>query len=413
MSKYIYIIAEYNPPHTGHKYMIDELRRRFGDDATVICIMSGNFTERGSVAIANKYARAKAALFIGADLVLSLPFPWCVSSAEYFARAGVSIATGLASALPTDEHILAFGSESGDADAIKLVGARLASAEFRQKLDSLPTIERTARGIERSYSEMYKDGTADLLTSPNNTLAVEYVRAINELGSSLTPVTVKRLGASHDAKLPELHPSASYLRDRICVGEDVCGLIPDNAYCVLRDEFEAYGAACDENYGDALLGILRLMSPKAIDGFAECAAGVGRRLISTANSSASFAEALSSAATKQYTNARLRRASIFAAVGVTQSEIRALPKYTSVLAANEKGTLALRSFSKQSNIAILTKSADAALKLDNSAMRQFELDAHSDTLYALAFRPHLSSDAFRRNSPAILKKNSLPKGKNQ
>ncbi len=403
MSKYIYIIAEYNPPHTGHRYMIDELRHRFGEDATVICIMSGNFTERGSVAIANKYARAKAAIYIGADLVLSLPFPWCASSAEYFARAGVAIATGLASALPADEHILAFGSESGEADTIKLVGARLASDEFRQKLASLPTIDRTARGIERTYSEMYKDGTEILLTSPNNTLAVEYVRAIHELHSCLTPVTVKRLGAAHDAKLPDLHPSASYIRDRICAGEDVCGLIPDDAYCVLRDEFETYGAACDENYGDALLGILRLMSPQAIDGFAECAAGVGRRLISTANASASFAEALSSAATKQYTNARLRRASIFAAVGVTQAELRAIPEYTSVLAANEKGTLALRSFSKQSNISILTKTADAESKLGVSAMRQFALDARSDSLYSLSFRPHLPSDAFRRISPTIFK----------
>lgn len=403
MSKYIYIIAEYNPPHTGHRYMIDELRRRFGDDVTVICIMSGNFTERGSAAIANKYVRAKAALFIGADLVLALPFPWCASSAEYFARAGVSIATKLASALPADEHILAFGSESGDANTIKLVGARLASAEFRQKLASLPSADRTARGIERTYGEIYKDGTENLLTSPNNTLAVEYVRAVHELDSCLTPVTVKRLGAAHDAKQLGLHPSASYLRDRICAGEDVSDLIPDGAYRVLRDEFDAHGAARDENYGDALLGSLRLISPCAVDGLAECAGGVGRRLISAANSASTFADALTSAATKQYTNARLRRASVFAALGVTQSELRALPEYTSVLAANEKGTLALRSFSKRSSIKILTKSADASSKLGAYALRQFELDARSDALYALAFRPHLPSDAFRRISPAIFK----------
>ncbi len=402
MKKNIYIIAEYNPPHTGHRYMIDEMRKRFGD-VTVTVIMSGNFTERGSVAIANKYARAKAALSIGADLVLELPFPWCAASAEYFARAGVFLATKLASASPNDEHFLAFGSESGDIDTIKLVGARLASAEFRQKLAELPQNERTARSIERVYAETYEDGSEILLTLPNNTLAVEYVRAINELGSDLKPVTVKRVGAAHDVSEPDIHPSASYIREKLHAGADAFNLIPDGAREVLRAEFAAHGAAKDENYGDALLGILRLMSQESVDGFAECTGGVGRRLISAANSASSLSEALSLAATKQYTNARLRRAAIFAAVGVTPGDLRSLPEYTAVLAANEKGTLALREFSKQENITILTKLASAEAKLSPSAKRQFDLDAKSDKLYTLAFASHFPSDTFRRISPTILK----------
>lgn len=402
MKKFIYITAEYNPPHSGHKYMIDEVRRLHGD-CTVIAVMSGNFIERGSAAVANKYVRAKAALAIGADLVLSLPFPWCAASAEYFAHASVSVASALASAMPEDEHLLAFGSESGSIDEIKLTGARLASPEFRQKLAALPAKERTARGLEALYSESYPDGTAALLSSPNNTLAVEYVRAIYESGSPLIPFTVKREGAGHDSDFHDLHPSASYVRSRIYEGDDITGLVPDGVRDVLNAEFAVHGAAHDENYGDAVLAALRFLSPESVDRIAECSGGVGRRLIASAKSSASLSAALSDAATKQYTNARLRRASIFAALGVLQSDLCELPEYTSVLAANEKGTSALRAFGKQSKIAILTKSADAETKLSDSARRQFALEARADLLYTLAFDPHLPADAFARLSPTVTK----------
>lgn len=402
MSRYIYVIAEYNPPHTGHAYMISELRRRCGE-ATFVAVMSGNFVERGSAAVLNKYARAKAAMAIGADLVLSLPFPWCCASAEFFARAGVAIAGALAASLPDDEHILAFGSECGDIKAITLTGSRLASAEFREKLAALPSSERTARGIIQTYSEMYPDGTEELLASPNNTLAVEYMRAIYELGANLTPVTVKRLGAAHDTDEKSVHPSASYVRECIYAKKDITGLVPDAVLDVLTEEFSRYGAARDENYGDAVLGILRMLAPENADTFAECAGGVGRRLVFSARSASSLSELLSLAATKQYTNARLRRAAIFACLGVTADDLRELPGYTSVLAANEKGTSALREFGKRADFMILTKSADAEKKLNATAKRQFDVDSRADALYTLAFEPHLPADAFARLSPAVTK----------
>lgn len=402
MSRYIYIIAEYNPPHTGHAYMIDELRRTCGE-ATFVAIMSGNFVERGSVAVANKYVRAKAAMALGVDLVLSLPFPWCCASAEFFAHAGVAIAGSLAAALPDDEHILAFGSECGDIEKLKLTGSRLASDGFREKLSSLPASERTARGIEQIYAETYPDGSCELLRSPNNTLAVEYLRAIYELGAKLSPVTVKRLGAAHDTDESDVHPSASYVRERIFANENIAGLVPDAVYDILTEEITAHGAARDESFGDAILGILRMLSPENADSFAECSGGVGRRLVSSARASASLKDALSLAATKQYTNARLRRAAVFAARGITADDLRALPEYTALLAANAKGTSALRKLSRNAKIGILTKSADAEKKLTESAKHQFDIDAQADALYTLAFDPHLPADAFSRLSPYVTK----------
>ncbi len=402
MSEYIYIISEYNPPHTGHEHMISELRNRYAD-ATVVAIMSGNIVERGSPAIVNKYARAKAALSIGADLVLSLPFPWCAASAEFFARAGVCIASSLASALPCDMHLLAFGSESGDIDRITLTGSRLASRELRDRLASLPAYERTARSLSSVYASLYPDGTSELLSSPNDTLAVEYVRAICELSSSLIPVTVKRLGAEHDAHGTDVHPSASFVRECIRTGGDIRGLVPDAVRDIILSELSAYGAADESHYGEALLGFLRVLAPETADSFAECGGGVGRRLISSASSSASMSDALAAAATKQYTNARLRRAAIYAYLGITPEKLRALPEYTSVLAANEKGTLALREYARRADIAILTKAADAPVKLSPSAKRQFDTDSRADALYTLAFGPHLPRDAFSRLSPTVSK----------
>ncbi len=381
--------------------MISELRKNHGD-ATVIAIMSGSLVERGSVAVINKYARAKCALSIGCDLVLSLPFPWCCASAEYFARAGVKIAGALAAAAPDDEHILAFGSESGDIDTVCLVGERLASADYRSRLASLPPSERTARGITSAYAKMYHDGTDELLSSPNNTLAVEYVRAIRELGAPLTPVTVKRLGAAHDSRSTACFPSASFVRELIYAGQDITGLVPDGVREVLVEELSLRGFASDEHADAALHGTLRMLSPDAADGFAECAGGVGRRLVTAAHSSGTLSDALALASTKQYTNARLRRAVKFAVLGITQDDLRALPEYTSVLAANSKGTSALKSLAQSEALTVLTKAADAKSKLSPTAKRQFDTDARADALYTLAFRPALPSDAFSRLSPTVV-----------
>ena len=126
------IISEYNPFHKGHQYQIEKLREILGEDTAVIAIMSGNFTQRGEIAITDKTVRAAAAIECGVDLVLELPFPFSMSSAEFFARSGVRIANSLGIV-----DYLVFGSESGNLRELSDVAAIMSSVEYQLTLDTL------------------------------------------------------------------------------------------------------------------------------------------------------------------------------------------------------------------------------------------------------------------------------------
>ncbi|MBR5144795.1 MAG: nucleotidyltransferase family protein, partial [Clostridia bacterium] len=126
------IISEYNPFHNGHEYQIKKLRQMLGDDTAVIAIMSGNYTQRGEIAVTDKTIRARAAIECGVNLVLELPFPYSMSSAEFFARSGVKIAHEIGVV-----DYLAFGSESGDISELSDLASIISSDEYKLTLESL------------------------------------------------------------------------------------------------------------------------------------------------------------------------------------------------------------------------------------------------------------------------------------
>ena len=180
------IIAEYNPFHSGHQYQLDEIRNTFGRDCAVVCVMSGNWVQRGDAAITDKWNRALMALQGGADLILELPTLWAASSAETFARGGVSLldATGVV-------NTLCFGSESGTLAPLEQVVSLLETTEWQDALRvyinrglSFPVARQKAAG------DLLGDN-ANCLRSPNNNLAIEYLRAMQTLDSSMTPYTIQ------------------------------------------------------------------------------------------------------------------------------------------------------------------------------------------------------------------------------
>ena len=206
------IVAEYNPFHTGHAYQIARTRAELGEDAPVVAVMSGCWVQGGRCAAADKWTRSRLALTGGVDLVLELPTVWAVSSAETFARGAVGI---LAAAGVVD--VLSFGSECGAADRLRQVAACLNSPVYESGVrrfvdEGMPFAaarQEVVRGIlgpERSA----------LLSTPNNNLGVEYLRALDRMGSAIRPVTVRREGAPHDSLLvgetPPEFLSATQLR---------------------------------------------------------------------------------------------------------------------------------------------------------------------------------------------------------
>lgn len=221
MGNVIGIVAEYNPFHNGHARLIEQTRAQLGAVCPVVCVMSGDFVQRGSPAVYSKFARAEAAVRCGADLVLELPLPWSLSSAEGFARGAV----GLLGSLGVVTH-LSFGSECGELDPLQRVAEALLDPllgeDLRAELRSgIPFAAARQQAVARRVGAL-----AELLQAPNNILAVEYLKAIYDQRLELHPLTVLRTGAQHDRFAEGNIRSASELRMRIGTGEDVSTFLP-------------------------------------------------------------------------------------------------------------------------------------------------------------------------------------------
>ena len=269
---YIGIICEFDPLHSGHARLLSHARA-MGADA-VICAMSGNFTQRGSFAALDKRARAEMAVCCGADLVVELPTVWAMSPAETFARGGVQLLA------LTGVDTLLFGSECGELSALRRLADCLDSPAFADRLTAADSGATFAVRRQRAAAALLGDADAALLESPNNTLAVEYLRALRRTGASMTPATLLRTGAAHDGAPEDGTASASYLRQllRQGQGEAACGFTPPEAADILRRELSqsrvADGALCER----AVLSRLRVMTEEDWRGYDPGGEGLYHRL---------------------------------------------------------------------------------------------------------------------------------------
>ena len=187
------IVAEYNPFHNGHARHLAETRRRLGAETAIVCAMSGNYVQRGDLAILEKYRRAQAAARCGADLVLELPLSACLWSAAGFAWGAVS----LLEALGCVTH-LSFGAEHADLTLLRRAAA-LSRSEGNEALrQGLAAGLSYAAAMQQAVSAADPEAGA-LLASPNNTLAVEYLSALRTLHSAIEPIAVERVGGAHDS----------------------------------------------------------------------------------------------------------------------------------------------------------------------------------------------------------------------
>ena len=370
------IICEYDPLHTGHAYLMAQAREA-GAEA-VVCAISGNFTQRGGFAVMDKLSRAEMAVSCGADLVLELPTVWAMSTAERFARGGVELLTR--TGVVTE---LVFGSECGDLAGLRRAADCLESPEFTASLASLPEDGRTfAARRQAALATLLGTEEAALLASPNNTLAVEYLRAVRRLGSPLTARTVRRTGAQHGEEASGGFASASYLRQLLAAGEteQAAAYMPPAAADILRRE-QAAGRVTDPSLcGRAILARLRTMTAddwRRYDGGGE---GLGNRLYQASRTGGTLEEVLAAAKTKRYPLARLRR--MVLAAWLMLPEPPAAVPYLRVLAANETGRRLLRQM-RDAGTPVLTKPADAA-RLGPAAEALLAAESRCTDLYVLA-----------------------------
>ena len=380
------LICEFNPLHTGHEYILSEMRRK----RNVICIMSGNFVQRGGVAIADKFLRAKTAVLSGADLVIELPFPCAMGSAEYFASGAINVLDRLSC---VDE--LWFGCECGDAEVLTEIASKTLSEKYLSELSKISSDEGHAAASQRVYNDLF--GDCPLLESPNNLLAIEYIKALIRLNSDIKPVAIKREGDFHSESLEnDKFPSATAIRKAISEsGEVPSEFMPKSTADVLKQALSD-GRFPTREDGNALLCALRLGDDEKFSLCGGASGGLANRIVATAHESTDAEDFFSRLSTKKYTDARLRRTVYNCLLGITDEDLRREPDYTQVLAMNSTGRELLSQIRKTSCVHVVTKPADAP---ENS--RQAQLTDTADAYFTLALPRPRDSGFFKKMSPYV------------
>ena len=375
------MVCEYNPFHNGHLHHIMETRK---NGAThIVAVMSGNFVQRGDVAIMDKHTRAKLAVRSGVDLVIELPVQFCLSSAENFAAGAIYLLNSLGAV-----EELSFGSECGDVGLL---------------LKALDTVEMTAvskasviRSImEKGYTfpkalNSVINGTdpeiAYLITQPNNMLAIEYLRALKKLASPIEPFTVARKSAQHDSSQPvDGFASASFIRENIMKrsgGFRIDRYTPKLWADTIKNDISAGRTASLKNLERVILYKLRNTSPQEIASVNDVGQGLEYRIFNSRNAS-SFEELIYTVKTKRYTMARIKRIMLSLLIGIHKEDMNCMPPYGRILAFNDRGREILAYAKNYASIPYAASIAKLS-HLSETAGKFAELEEKASDVYGLA-----------------------------
>lgn len=405
------VIAEYNPFHKGHKYHLDEARRLTGADL-IICVLSGNFTQRGEPAIANKWARARMALAEGADVVLELPLVYATQYAQGFASGAVQLlqATGVV-------DYLVFGSEHGNISELECLAKFLL-----QEKDSFPKNLRTylstglpfpaARASSLMDYQQAKDipglkhlsarQVYSLLRHPNNVLGLEYLQAILRSKSSIQPLTIPRLGSGYHEKILRGSMTASATAIRLALrtpnwSAKLSRVLPQKSGSILKHEIDTGRAPIFiQAYESQIIGLIRrtpLLALGQIEGIKE---GLENRLKRAANSCGTIECLLAKTKTKRYTHTHLQRLLIHLLLEMKKEDAQNFaphtkPCYLRLLGFSSPGRQMLRDIKKKADLPLITRPArDLPPIIHNSirAARMWDLESLATDLYVLAYPCH-------------------------
>lgn len=381
------IICEYNPLHFGHLYHIQKAKELSGCDA-VMCIQAGNFTQRGEPAITNKYVRARMALEAGADIVVQIPTAYCCSSAEIFALAGVKIANSF-------ENVthLAFGCETENYELLKEIAKFFANEpkEYKEKLkkfldlgDSLPVsrqkaVEEMMKEDKVVFSEITE--TLNILTKPNNILAIEYLKAMYKTKSKIEPVFTTRSNSDYNsADLNGRDSSATAIRTRLLTKKKINSikkLVPSFTYDLLKADIKEYGLPDLDLYNDLCAYVVKTSSASEIKNVYDVSEGIENRFIDSANKFKDFNELLLNVKTKRYTYTRLKRIILRLLLKINKDIVSNIYKmdklpFIKVLAFNAENKDLLPNVDADTNIIIRNKNIVKNPSADYKTLAEIE-----------------------------------------
>lgn len=344
--KIIGIVCEYNPFHNGHLKQLRLIRERYGAETGIVCLMSGNFVQRGAPALFDKTVRARAAVESGADLVLELPVTVALRSAEGFADGGVAILDALGC------EVLCFGCECGDGNLIMSTAERLLTPEFDALLrEELAAGVSFAKAREKAFARMTEPKA---LRSPNDILAVEYCKAILRRGSRMEIFAIPRLGDYHGKAADPENPAASFLRacmesgfaeqascSRKSDADKLSALqasVPPQAVA-LYETAPRYTMAAGER---AVLARVRTLPDEAFEALPFGAEGLWRKLMRACRTERSVEAILEATKSKRYARTRIQRMLLCAYLGLTENDLKREIPYVRILAFHDTGRKILR-----------------------------------------------------------------------
>ena len=382
--KIVGLITEYNPFHAGHLYHMQQARELTGADYCVV-LMSGSFVQRGEPAIFDKYLRTKTALLAGADLVLEIPVAFSTASAHEFAAYGVA----LLSAIGVDAVV--FGSECGQIEILKQAAYALnhESAEFQERLRKGLKAGLTYPQARAKALEM-EDTWASVLSSPNNILGIEYLRAAEDLHSPMEFYTISRKGSGYhedtlaDASFPSASAIRGIIRNSLSKDKDLLDILASHLPAVTHPAYTGAVPVFADDFSELLnAAVLQMQATFSI---ADLSPELAARLAKPPYFPLSFEERIQALKTRQLTYTHVSRALLHLVLGMREEDIsrwkdEGYALYARILGFRRQSSPLLSCLHKKSSIPLITKMADAAQNLSPSALALLEQEVYASHLY--------------------------------
>ena len=382
------IVCEYNPFHNGHLYQIEKAKAMGADK--IICVMSGNFVQRGECAFFDKHLRAKAAIMCGADVVIDLPTPWAMASAETFARGSIGLL------LNFGIDALSFGCETDDEELLRSCAQSLKSdktAELIKKYTAEGVSYPTA--VSKALEETLGEKAREIISSPNNTLAVEYIRHLPE---NIRLLPVKRQGADHDSDTARDNIASASMIRNLGFSEDSFSFVPEKLLPLYKDA-ERYSLTYSER---AILSALRLMDKEEYALYVSDTNGLDMRIYDAAQKATSLENIYALAKSKNYTHSRIRREVMNLYLKIRKDYSAGTPPYMRILAVSENGLSLLANAKENTSVPIITKYSEAK-NLDGKAKEIYEAECRNTDLFSLCTEKIRECATEKTNSLIIVK----------
>lgn len=365
------IIAEYNPFHNGHLYQINKIKEKF-EDSIIILIMTSNFSQRGDASLINKWDKTLIALKNKVDLVVELPFEFTTQSADDFAYASIKILKELKT------EYLVFGSESNDIEHLKTSAKKQLSTEYKFVLK-----EELKKGI--NYPTALNKALNININTPNDILALSYIREIYRQNANITPISIKRTNDYHNKELNEKITSASSIRENI-EKKDIKKYVPKITYNYLKNDI-----ALNEKYFPLLK--YKIISENNLEIYEDVIEGMHNKLKKEINNSNNFDELIKNIKSKRYTYSRLKRMLIHILISYTKEEnSKKEIKYIRILGFNKKGREYLNKIKKEVNIPIYT-----------NFNKNMNLELKVTSIYSLIFSKEKQEELIEKEIKNLIK----------